>query len=105
MAPRDEAIPAGQLPARVAALPGWATDGTGIWKDYAIGYDEAIVMVAGIGAAAVELEHRPDIDIRWDRLRVAMTTHTAGDVVTELDFLLAARVDEIASAHGAKPVT
>jgi len=31
------------------------------------------------------------------------TTHTAGDVVTELDFMLIARIDAIAAAHSAKP--
>jgi 4a-hydroxytetrahydrobiopterin dehydratase len=44
-----------------------------------------------------------DIDIRWDQLTVYLTTHTAGDVITELDFLLLARMDAIAAIHGAKP--
>jgi 4a-hydroxytetrahydrobiopterin dehydratase len=101
MAPRDEVIPAAQLRERLAGLDGWHGDTSGISKDYDVGYDTAIRIVAGIGAAAMELEHRPDIDIRWDRLRVFMTTHTAGDVVTELDFLLIARIDAIAAAHGA----
>ena len=33
-----------------------------------------------------------------------ITTHTAGDKVTELDFLLADRIDTIAAQHGALPV-
>jgi hypothetical protein len=41
-----------------------------------------------------------DIDIRWDVLRFAMTTHTADDVVTELDFQLAERINAIAASHG-----
>lgn len=101
MAPRDETITAAELPGRLAALEGWRGDTAGIGKAYAIGYDDAVRAVGGIGQAAIELEHRPDIDIRWDRLTVYLTTHTAGDVVTELDFLLAARIDEIAVAHGA----
>jgi len=54
-----------------------------------------------IAALAVEMAHRPDLDIRWTALRVFMTTHTAGDVVTELDLATAARLDAIAAAHGA----
>ena len=104
MAPRDEVITAGQLSERLAGLEGWHGDTSGISKDYRVEYDTAIQIVAEIGKAAVELEHRPDIDIRWDRLHVFLTTHTAGDVVTELDFLLAARIDAIAAGHGAKPV-
>jgi len=33
-----------------------------------------------------------------------MTTHTAGDAVTELDFRLAERINAIAAEHGARPV-
>ncbi len=84
---------------------GWSGSTAGISKTFAVGYDDAIQIVTEVGAAAIELEHRPDIDIRWDRLSFAMTTHTAGDVVTELDFILAQRIDRIAAAHGAKPVT
>lgn len=101
MAPRDEIIPSGELSARLAAFSGWRKWGSGIGRTYAIGYDNAIRAVAEIGMAAIELEHRPDIDIRWDKLTVYLTTHTAGDVVTELDFLTAARVDGIAARHGA----
>lgn len=104
MAPRDEVITAGQLSERLSGLEGWHGDTSGISKDYRVDYDTAIRIVAEIGKAAVELEHRPDIDIRWDRLHIFMTTHTAGDVVTELDFLLTARIDAIAAGHGAKPV-
>jgi 4a-hydroxytetrahydrobiopterin dehydratase len=101
MAPRDEIIAGNDLQSRLARLPGWRTDGTAIFRTYEIGYDDAIRAVGEIGRAAIELEHRPDIDIRWATLDVLLTTHTAGDVVTELDFLTAARVDEIAARHGA----
>jgi 4a-hydroxytetrahydrobiopterin dehydratase len=104
VAPRDEVIAAGQLGKRLAGLEGWHGDTSGISKDYRVDYDTAIRVVAEIGKAAVALAHRPDIDIRWDRLHVFMTTHTAGDVVTELDFLLAARIDAIAAGYEAEPV-
>lgn len=100
MAPRDEVLTAEQVSERLAALDGWRGDTSAVTKDFAVDYDTAIQIVAEIGKAAVELEHRPDIDIRWDRLRVSMTTHTAGDVVTELDFLLIARIEEIAGSYG-----
>jgi 4a-hydroxytetrahydrobiopterin dehydratase len=89
---------------RLAQLDGWTGDTRGIEKTYDVGYDDAIGIVAEIGKAAIELEHRPDIDIRWDRLHIAMTTHTAGDVVTALDFLTAERIDAIAAEHGATTV-
>ena len=52
-----------------------------------------------VAALAVELEHRPDLDIRWGGLHVFLTTHTAGDVPTELDLTMAARLDTLASVE------
>jgi len=79
---------------------GWSGDTRQISKSYSIDYDSAMRAVAEIAQVAIELEHRPDIDIRWDFLRITMTTHTSGDVVTELDFLLATRINEIVEKHG-----
>jgi 4a-hydroxytetrahydrobiopterin dehydratase len=102
VAPRDEVITSEQLSERLGGLDGWRGDTSGVSKDYSVDYDTAVRIVAEIGKVAVELEHRPDIDIRWDRLHVFLTTHTAGDVVTELDFLLMARIDATAASYGAK---
>lgn len=102
MAPRDEVLTAAQVSERLATLNGWRGDTSAVTKDYEVNYDTAIEIVVEIGKAAVELEHRPDIDIRWDRLRVSTTTHTAGDVVTELDFLLIARIETIVGSYGVR---
>jgi 4a-hydroxytetrahydrobiopterin dehydratase len=50
---------------------------------------EAISMIADV---AEELDHHPDMDLRWTRVRVAVVTHSAGGL-TELDLQLARRVD------------
>ena len=101
MALRDQVISAADLPGRLAALPGWQGDTNGIAKVYPLGWDTAAAIVPQIAALAVEMEHRPDLDIRWTGLRVFLTTHTAKDVVTELDLATAARLDAITSALGA----
>ncbi|WP_067452899.1 4a-hydroxytetrahydrobiopterin dehydratase [Actinomadura macra] len=95
-------LPADQVAERLGQT-GWSGDTTEIHRTFAVEYDIAMRIVAEVAEAAVELEHRPDIDIRWDRLHFAMTTHTAGDVVTELDFKTAERINEIARRHGAAP--
>ncbi len=84
---------------------GWSGDTVEIRRAFSVDYDTAIRIVGEVGRAAIELEHRPDIDIRWDTLSFTMTTHTAGDVVTELDFQLAERINAIAHGHGARPVS
>ena len=100
---RDQLISAEDLPGRLAELDGWQGDTGGISREYPVGWDAAVAMAVRTGMLAVEMAHRPDLDIRWTGLRVFMTTHTAGDVVTELDLAMAGRIDAIAAAHGAKP--
>jgi 4a-hydroxytetrahydrobiopterin dehydratase len=95
MALRDQIISTADLPGRLALLPGWQGDTRGIAKDYGIGWDAAATVMPEIAGLAVEMEHRPDLDIRWAGLHVFLTTHTAGDVLTELDLAMAARLDAI----------
>lgn len=99
MAVRDP-LDQDKVAAKLAERPGWQQEGQEITRTYRLDYDTAVTAVGEIGKAAIELEHRPDVDIRWDTLTVTMTTHTAGDVLTELDFLLADRIDEIIDQYG-----
>jgi len=50
-----------------------------------------VTQVAFIAEAA---DHHPDIDIRWRKVALALTTHDAGGL-TAKDFDLAAQIDEI----------
>lgn len=50
------------------------------------------------------ISHHADIDLRWGRVRFAITTHDAGHKLTAPDFDLARRIDGIAVAHGAEPI-
>lgn len=40
------------------------------------------------------MNHHPDIDIRFDKVTLTLSTHDAGGI-TEKDFSLAAQCDEI----------
>jgi len=60
----------------------------------------AIRGVDEIALVAEEMDHHPDIDIRWRTLHLTLTTHSAGGV-TQLDVELAHRIDEIAAGLGA----
>lgn len=90
---------------RLAERRGWAGDTSGISKTFSVTHDNIPRIFAAVWEVADELEHHPDIDVRWDTMRFAMTTYTAGGVVTELDFRLADRIDQIAADHGAVPAT
>lgn len=63
----------------------------------AASYAAAIAWVNRIAEAAEDLDHHPDIDIRWCTLTFRLTTHSAGGL-TDLDLLLADRIDAIVDA-------
>ncbi|HWD55718.1 MAG TPA: 4a-hydroxytetrahydrobiopterin dehydratase [Acidimicrobiales bacterium] len=54
----------------------------------------ALAFVNAVGAVAEAANHHPDIDIRWNTVRLALTTHDSGGI-TLLDLALAAAVDRI----------
>ena len=82
-------------------LPGWARDGDSIRAVYeAPDFPTAIRLVDEVAAEAEDMNHHPDIDIRWRTLTFGLSTHSAGGV-TVLDLELARRISEIAAAHSA----
>jgi 4a-hydroxytetrahydrobiopterin dehydratase len=54
----------------------------------------ALAFVNTVGAAAEAANHHPDIDIRWNTVHLALTTHDSGGI-TLLDLALAAAVDRM----------
>lgn len=54
----------------------------------------AVALVNDIAQAAEQADHHPDIDIRYNKLYLALTTHSEG-ALTEKDMALAARIDEL----------
>jgi 4a-hydroxytetrahydrobiopterin dehydratase len=54
----------------------------------------ALAFVNGVGAAAEAANHHPDIDIRWNKVHLVLTTHDAGGL-TVLDLALAAAIDRL----------
>lgn len=63
----------------------------------------AIRLVDRVAAAAEELDHHPDIDLRWKKVTFVLSTHSAGGV-TEYDLTLAGRITEMAKEVEASPL-
>ncbi len=58
-------------------------------------FPTAIRFVDAIAVAAESAWHHPDIDIRWNKVELKLTTHDEGGL-TEKDFDLAIQFDRIA---------
>ena len=73
----------------LAALPQWRRDGEIISRTFTFkDFSAAMKFVNDVADLAGQAQHHPDIDIRWNQVTLALTTHDAGGL-TEKDFALA----------------
>jgi len=80
---------------RLADLPAWFLEQGQLTCNFqAPDFPTVMRWVDAIAEAADKMDHHPDIDIRWTKLRVSMMTHDRGGL-TRLDFELAAKIDQI----------
>jgi 4a-hydroxytetrahydrobiopterin dehydratase len=80
------------------ALPGWSLEGGAIVKTFKFGkFAQGIAFVQRVAVEADKVDHHPDIDIRYTRIRVALSTHDAGGI-TGMDTKLAGQIDALARA-------
>ncbi|MEV8067409.1 4a-hydroxytetrahydrobiopterin dehydratase [Streptomyces sp. NPDC085995] len=87
---------------RLAELPGWSLDGDRLTRSYRLGsHFAATAMVVHIAQVQEELDHHSDLTLGYDTVSVSVHTHSAGGAVTEKDFRLARRVQDLAPVHGA----
>jgi 4a-hydroxytetrahydrobiopterin dehydratase len=80
----------------LAELHGWAGDTTSLHRSIkASNFAAGIGLVDAVAKVAEEMDHHPDVDIRWTTITFTCSTHSAGGV-TELDVALARRINELA---------
>ncbi|MHB1711882.1 MAG: 4a-hydroxytetrahydrobiopterin dehydratase [Acidimicrobiales bacterium] len=63
------------------------------------GFVGALAFVGEMGMLAEQANHHPDIDIRYNRVRMVLVTHDAGGITQE-DIDLARGIDRIAERLG-----
>jgi len=73
--------------------PGWGRDGDALVKTFSFdSFRNAIVFVNRLATLADQHEHHPDIDIRYDKVRVSLSTHDAGGI-TDKDTSMAEQIE------------
>jgi len=82
-------------------LSGWTRKGDALVATIdAPDFPAAIRVVDAVAEVAEQMNHHPDIDIRWRTTTWRLSTHDAGGI-TQLDVELAHRIGECAAAEGA----
>ena len=81
---------------RMKEINGWSFKENSISQEFQLrDFIEALQLVNKIGDEAEKMDHHPDILIHsWNKVKVTISTHSAGGV-TENDFKLAKAIDWI----------
>ena len=86
-----------QIRLHLKAVPNWSKRAQTIFRTFKFqGFLKSIDFVNRIARRAQKINHHPDIDIRFDKVTLTLTTHDEGGI-TEKDFSLAQQCDEVLS--------
>jgi 4a-hydroxytetrahydrobiopterin dehydratase len=90
--------------AAAGAHPTWQRmDGALRARFRAPSFPAAMALVQDIGAHAEQVDHHPDMDVRWREVEFALASHDVG-AITDRDTALAAAITDLAQRHAAEPV-
>ncbi len=84
-----------EIDARLAGRPGWSRAGEAIEKTFECGdFVGSVGFVQKLVDPAEAMNHHPDLEISWDKVKVSLSSHSEGGL-TATDFELAAKIDAL----------
>jgi 4a-hydroxytetrahydrobiopterin dehydratase len=93
--PRPPRLSPDEISAALHGLPQWSGDGDGLHRTAKLpSFRDAVAAIVAIADVAEEMDHHPDVDLRWRTLHLTLVTHSAGGV-TDFDLQLARRIDAL----------
>jgi len=91
-------LPDDRVRSELDTLNGWELVDGAISKQYRLdGFPGAVAFVVRLSYRAEAADHHPDLDIRYDKVRVTLSTHSEGGV-TSKDLELARAIEALAPA-------
>jgi len=86
-------LKASEIKTALAKVPSWKKKASAISRRFEFkDFPAAIKFVNKVALIAEKAWHHPDIDIRWNKVTLVLTTHDEGGL-TAKDFALAAKFD------------
>jgi 4a-hydroxytetrahydrobiopterin dehydratase len=77
----------------LAAHKGWKRQANKLTKDFVFSsFRDSIVFVNRVASVADHFNHHPDIDVRYSKVTVSVTTHDVGGITTK-DLDVAEQID------------
>lgn len=88
------ALSESEVATQLSSLPGWRVEGGELTRIFIHeNFRDALAFVNKVGDLAEEAGHHPDIDIRYNKVRLGLVTHDAGGL-TAKDFDLAHSINK-----------
>ncbi len=84
-----------EVETRLGSLPSWRIESGELTRTFTHkDFRGALAFVNKVGGLAEEAGHHPDVDIRYNKVRLALVTHDAGGL-TAKDFDVAGSIDKL----------
>lgn len=84
-----------EIKSALLAIPDWKKSGAAIRRTFVFkDFTAAIRFVNAVAKPAEKANHHPDIDIRWNKVTLCLSTHSEGGLTAQ-DFALAQKIDRI----------
>jgi 4a-hydroxytetrahydrobiopterin dehydratase len=84
-----------EIASHLSTRPDWRIEGGELVRTFKFEtFPDAIAFVNQVAEIAEKSNHHPDIDIRYNRVRLALVSHDAGGL-TSNDFAVAAGADHL----------
>ena len=91
-------LSATELSQALTSLPGWRVSGQNLEQSFDFAdFVGAMRFVNSIAEAAERAGHHPDIDIRYNKVHLSLSSHDSGGI-TERDTALAAEIARISTS-------
>lgn len=92
--PSREPLSREEIDRAIEELPGWSFEDDTITKTFEFGdFRAAVSFIVRIAFYAEEMNHHPNLENVYNRVSIALSTHDAGNKVTEMDLELARRIE------------
>jgi len=86
-----------EIESQLGDLPGWRRDAESLVASYdAPDFPTAVQLIVEVGEEAEQMQHHPDVDLRWKVTHWRLSSHSAGGL-TQLDIELAHRISQTAA--------
>ncbi|MGW9174554.1 4a-hydroxytetrahydrobiopterin dehydratase [Streptomyces decoyicus] len=89
-----------RIASALTELPGWMVKGGALTASYKGKRDQLPSFYAAVAPAEDAANHHAQLTILYNTLTFALTTHDAGDRITERDVSMARTISGLAQEHG-----